>query len=152
VENVHAIDKRNGNTFWVDVVAKKMRNVRVAFEILEDGQIVPPGYQFMKCHMIFDIKMEYFRRKARIVAGGHITDAPAPITYASVVSREAVRIALLLAALNGLEIKAADILNAYITETMEERIWRVLGPEFGADVGKKAVIVRSIYGLNTSIC
>jgi hypothetical protein len=52
--------------------------------------------------MVFDIKMEYFKRKARLVAGGHNTKAPAIITYASVVSRETVRIALMLAALNDL--------------------------------------------------
>ena len=59
--------------------------------------------------MIFDVKREDFRRKARLVAGGHTTAAPATITYASVVSRESVRIALLLAALNDVEVKTADI-------------------------------------------
>jgi hypothetical protein len=43
--------------------------------------------------------MEDFRHKARLVAGGHMTKAPATITYAIVVSRETVRIALLMAAL-----------------------------------------------------
>jgi hypothetical protein len=42
--------------------------------------------------MIFDVKMEHFRRKARLVAGGHKTEAPATITYASgsVVSRKTI--------------------------------------------------------------
>jgi len=62
------------------------------------------------------------------------------------ISRETVRIALLLAALNDLEVKAADIMNAYITAPVEEKIWTILGPEFGADQGKKATIVRAIYG------
>ena len=42
--------------------------------------------------------MEDFRRKARLVAGGNMTTAPAAIAYASVVTRETVRIALTLAA------------------------------------------------------
>ena len=43
--------------------------------------------------MIFDIKMsENFRRKARLVADGHKTEAPSAMTYSSVVSRESVRI------------------------------------------------------------
>jgi hypothetical protein len=50
--------------------------------------------------MIFDVKMEYFRRKARFVAGRHTTDDPHVMTYASVVSRELVKIALTLVALN----------------------------------------------------
>ena len=54
------------------------------------------------------------RRKARFVAGGHMTKAPATLTYASVVSRETVRIALTIAALNGLQVKCGDVMNAYI--------------------------------------
>ena len=59
--------------------------------------------------MIFDVKREDFRRKAQLMAGGHTTAAPATITYASVVSRETVRISLLLAALNDVEVKTVDI-------------------------------------------
>ena len=51
-----------------------------------------------------------------------MTEAPATITYASVVSRESVRIALTLDALNDLEVKAEDIQNAYLTAPVTERI------------------------------
>jgi hypothetical protein len=37
--------------------------------------------------MIFDVKMEDFRRKARFVVGGHTTDTPYAMTYTGVVSR-----------------------------------------------------------------
>ena len=50
--------------------------------------------------MIFDVNMEYFRRKARLVVGIHVMEPPATIMYASVVSGDTVRIALALAALN----------------------------------------------------
>jgi hypothetical protein len=53
--------------------------------------------------MIFDVKMEDFCRNAQLVAGGNATDAPHVMNYASVVSRESVRIALTLAALNDLD-------------------------------------------------
>ena len=104
----------------------------------------------MKCHVIFDVKMEDFRQKARLVAGGHMTSEPDVITYSSVVSRETVRLALTIAALNDLEIKSADIMNAYITAPTKEKIWTTLGPEFGNDEGKKAIIVRALYGLKSS--
>ena len=81
--------------------------------------------------MIFDIKQEDFRCKARLVAGVHTTEAPATITYASVVSRESVCIALLLAALNDMEVKTADIENAYITAPCSEKIYMVLGSKLG---------------------
>ena len=85
------------------------------YSLMPDGHVAPNGYQKIPCHMVFDIKMEDFRRKARLVAGGHMTGAPATITYASVVSRETVRLALTIAALNDLEVKVGDVLNAYIT-------------------------------------
>ena len=85
--------------------------------------------------------MEDFTRKARLMAGGHKTNAPSTITYASVVSRETVRIALLMAALNNLEVKVGDVLNAYVTAPVTEKVWTVLGPEFGPDAGKNLSLI-----------
>ena len=116
---------------WADAIATEMKNVKVAFKILDYGEMAPQDHQFVKCHMIFDIKMKNFRRKARLVAGGHMTTAPAAVTYASVVSRETVHIALTLTALNELEVKCGDVLNAYITAPVKEKIWTYLGPEHG---------------------
>ena len=100
--------------------------------------------------MIFYIKQEDLRCKARLVAGGHTTEAPATITYVSVVSREAVIIALLLAALNDVEVKTADIENGYITAPCSKKIYTVLGPKFGSEAGKKAFVVRALYGLKSA--
>ena len=79
-----------------------------------------------------------------------MTGAPATITYASVVSRETVRLALTVAALNDLEVKVGDVLNAYITAPVKEKVWTVLGPEFGPDAGRRAIIVRALYGLKSA--
>jgi hypothetical protein len=103
--------------------------------------------------MIFDVKMEDFCRNARFYAGGHTTDTPHTMTYASVVSRESVRVALNLADLNDLndlDVKMADIENAYLTAPLTEKVWTVLGPEFGDDAGKRALIARALYGLKSS--
>ncbi len=81
VDDALSIDRWSGSTLWVDAIAKEMKNVRVAFDTLEDGRNVPHGFQFVKCHMIFDIKMEDFRHKARLVAGGHMTDVTATLSY-----------------------------------------------------------------------
>jgi hypothetical protein len=54
------LDKKNGNTFLADAIAKEMKDVCVAFKILLDGQSAPIGYQKIPCHMTFDIKMEDF--------------------------------------------------------------------------------------------
>jgi hypothetical protein len=136
---------------WQDAIRKEMTKVRVAFQVLEGDSEPPPTYQQIRCHLVYDIKMEDFQRKARLVAGGHMTESPpAHVTYAGVVSRESVRIALTLAALNDLEVKTADIENAYLTAPVGEKIWCRLGPEFGSDAGKKAVIVRALYGLKSA--
>ena len=79
-----------------------------------------------------------------------MTKAPSAVTYASVVTRETVRIALTIAALNGLEVKCGDVLNAYITAPVTEKIWTTLGPEFGEEAGCTAIIVRALYGLKSS--
>jgi hypothetical protein len=142
-----ALDRKNGNTLWADGIAKEMTEVCKAFDILPDGATAPVGYQKIPCHMVFDVKMEDFKRKARLVASGHMTEAPATITYASMVSRETVRIALMLAALNDLQVNVGDVLNVYITAPVKEKVWTVLGPKFGPDAGKRAIIVRALYGL-----
>ncbi len=96
------LDRKNGNTLWADAIAKEMKEVCIAFNILPDGHSASIGFQKIPCHMIFDVKMEDFRQKARLVTGGHRTKAPATITYASVVSRETMRLALIIASLNDL--------------------------------------------------
>ena len=62
-----------------------------------------------------------------------MTDSPDALTYSSVVSRESIRIGFLIAALNGLDVLAADIGNAYINAPCKEKIWTIGGPEFGND-------------------
>ncbi len=94
--------------------------------------------------------MEDFSCKARLVTGGHRTEALATITYTSVVSRETVRLALTIAALNDLEVKVGDVLNAYITAPVKEKVSTVLGPEFGPDTGRSAIILRALYGLKSA--
>ena len=97
--------------------------VQIALKILDDENDPLPGYQEILCHLIFTVKMEDFRIKACYVAGGHQTEAPATLMYACVVSRETVQIALMLAALNGLEVKTSNIQNTYLTAPCAEKIW-----------------------------
>ncbi len=79
VEEALTIDKATKTTFWHDAIQKEMRNNRIAFKFPEDGERIPIGYKWIRCHMIFDVKMD-FTRKARFVAGGHMTDPPSTIT------------------------------------------------------------------------
>jgi hypothetical protein len=152
VEQAQAIDKENGDTLWWDAILMEMKNVRPAFEQWEKSESeLPVGYQKIKCHFVFDIKMgENFRRKARLVANGNLTDTPPTLTYSSVVSRDSVRIALLVAALNDLQLLSCDIQNAYLTADCRERIYIVAGPEFGSEAGSLMLVKKALYGLKSS--
>ena len=77
-----------------------MKNIKVAFKVLPDGEEVPVGHQYMNCHMVFDLKIDGFKRNVHLVAGGHMTDAPPVMTYTSIVSCDTVQIALTIAGLN----------------------------------------------------
>ena len=107
------------------------------------------GFQEIRCHVIFDVKID-FTRKARFVAGGHTTDTPASITYSSVVSRDSVRLAFLVAGLNDLDVLAGDVTNAYLNAPCREKIWFEGGVETGEDRGKVLIVTRALYGLLTS--
>jgi hypothetical protein len=144
-----ALDQKNGNTFWADTIAKEIKDICVTFKNFLMGS-APLGYQKIPCHMIFDIKMEDFSHKAQLVAGGHRTKAPVTITYASVISCETVCLAHLMAALNDLKVKVGDVLNAYITAPVTEKVWTVLGAKFSIDAGKSAVIVHALHGLKSA--
>jgi hypothetical protein len=55
-----------------------------------------------------------------------------------------------MAALNDLNVKVGDVLNAYITAPITEKVWTALRPEFGIDASKTAIIVRALYGLKSA--
>jgi len=143
------VDRDTGTDFWRKAIEKEMSNVLIAFEFRDDN-IVPKFYKHIECHMIFDVKMD-LTRKARLVAGGHQTDPPSESTYSSVVSRDSVRLAFLVAALNDLDILSADVQNAYLNAPTKEKVYTTAGLEFGQEnQGRPAIIVRALYGLKSS--
>ena len=126
-----------------------MKNVQVAFDIRGHDDKPPPCFQYISCHLIFDVKLDG-TRKARFVAGGHLTDTPSLITYSTVVSRDSIRILLLMAALNGLDVMSCDIQNAYLNAKPREKVCFTAGDEFGLRKGSLVIIVRALYGLKSS--
>jgi Reverse transcriptase (RNA-dependent DNA polymerase) len=158
VEEALAIDEETGTNFWRNAIGKEMGKVKVAWKPREDitpeqvraGKVADMiGFQEIKCHVIFDVKMD-FTRKARFVAGGHLTEAPGSITYSSVVSRDSIRLAFLIAGLNDLDVLAGDVTNAYLNAPCREKIWFEGQLETGEDRGKVLIITRALYGLKSS--
>jgi hypothetical protein len=77
-----------------------------------------------------------------------MTEATKEETFASVVSRDTVRLFFRLAALNDLGVLSCDIQNAYLAAPNKEMVcWTMftdqLGPEY---TGKKAIIAKALYG------
>lgn len=146
IEEAYKLDEKNGNSFWRDAINREMENLKVAFDILKDNQEPPPGFTKASGHLVFDVRMT-LERKARWVKDGHKTPQPEWSTYAGVVSRESIRIALTYAALNGLPVCGCDIQNAYLQAPTTEKHYIICGPEFGLEnAGKRAIIVQALYG------
>ena len=79
-----------------------------------------------------------------------MTHTPDTITYSSTATRETLCIALTMAALRNLEVKAGDIFNPHVMAPNREKILTVLEPDFWDDAGKFATIVRELYGLKNA--
>ena len=149
VQRALEIDRETGTKFWEEAIRKEVGTVKPALDIKEKGDTPPVGSTLIDLTIVFDIKMD-FSRKARICARGDQTDPPASITYASVVTRESVRIGFLIAALNDLNVLSADVAGAYLNAPCAERVHTYLGPEFGDDVGRLAIIKKALYGLRSA--
>jgi Reverse transcriptase (RNA-dependent DNA polymerase) len=67
-----------------------------------------------------------------------------------VVSRDSVRLAFLIAALNDLNIMAYDVGNAYLKAPCHKKVWFVAGAEFGLQQGMVVKVVQALYGLKSS--
>ena len=120
------------------------------FRYLEKGEEVPDGYIKIPYHMVFDVKFDG-RHKARLVAGGHKTpDVPPDQVYSGVVSIETIRIAFVLAAMNNLDVCAANISTAFLYGHTNEKVYMIAGEEFGEHAGKSIIVEGGIYGLKTS--
>jgi hypothetical protein len=149
VKEAYASDKLNGNHFRAKAIEKEMGNVMVAFKPFGMGAAPPDNYKEIPLRMIFDVKMD-FTRKARLVAGGRLTDPPEALTYSSVVSCDSIWLAFMLAKLNDLEMISTNIRNAYLNAEVTEKNYAIAGPKFGELQGCTVVVVNALYRLKSA--
>ena len=88
------IDDETSTSHWRDALTREAKTVLPALRILDENENVPPGFKFIELLTIFDIKID-LTRKTRIYARGDQTDTPTSVTYASVVTRESIRIGVI---------------------------------------------------------
>ena len=90
-----------------------MLNVGISFEMQPNGDKALPGWSKVNGHLVFNLKMDC-TRKERCVLDGHKTPDPVGSAYAGVVSMESVMISFTSTGLNGLDVFADNIRNAYL--------------------------------------
>ena len=94
--------------------------------------------------------LRYFSRKSWLVAGDHMTNTTPPISYASVLYFGTACIALIIADLDYLEVRVYIIINAYITDSVTEKICTIMSLDFGEGHRNMDLILRSLYRLNSA--
>lgn len=97
--------------------------------------------------MIFDVKHQDLRHKARLVMGGHIVDSSSHVMYSSTIQDLSVRMVMHVATQNGFNMMVGDISNAFPTTPCAELIWSKAGPEFGAREGTIVTLKWTLYSL-----
>ena len=146
IEHAKQLDKKNGNIFWIQALAKETHNVSIAFELLEKGAKAQPGWKPSSGHITFDVKID-FTRKAGWVKDGHKTPDQSTSNYSVVVLRDSVWITLTYDFFNDVDVTAADIQNAYLQAPSSEKHFIIYRHKFGLEhVGKMAIIRQALYG------
>jgi hypothetical protein len=150
-EQALELDKINGNTKWRDAIDVELQQIDEYDTFIDkgDGHKPGPDYKKIKVHLIFAVKHDG-RHKARLVAGGHLTETPIDSVYSSVVSLRGIRMLTFIAELNDMELWATDIGNAYLESYTREKVYIIAGPEFGDKEGHTLIISKALYGLRSS--
>ena len=145
------LDREARNTFWADAIRKEVASLLAldCFEFHAPDHKPSSEYQWTKLSMIFEVKQDG-RRKARLVAGGHMVDPMGISSRSTVVKGISVRLLDLIANRNNLPILCGDIGNAFITADCLEKIYSRAGPEFEDREGSVMVFKKALYGLRSS--
>jgi hypothetical protein len=129
-EQAVSIDEDNKNTKWQDSTRKnsvRLMNMRPSMTKGKDINLALSTEDTCTSHL----RCQHDgRHKARLVAGGHLTETPIDSVYSSVVSLRGIRIVTFLSELNGCETWSTDVSCAYLESYTQEKVYIVAGPEF----------------------
>jgi hypothetical protein len=54
INHARALDRINENNLWMEALQKKMFNIGIAYEVLDDGASAPKGWNKVTGHFIWD--------------------------------------------------------------------------------------------------
>jgi hypothetical protein len=147
-EEALKLDELNQYAKWKDATITKMSQLKEYKSFIDAGiysrDKPPDGHKKIRAHLVFDVKHDR-HHKARYVAGGHLTDIPNESVYSGVVSLRGLRMVAFLSELNGLDLWATDIGNAYLEAKTSELLFIIAGPEFGDLEGHMLIIYKVLY-------
>jgi hypothetical protein len=149
-EEALKLDELNQNAKWKDATITEMSQLK-EYECFIDAALYsrdnpPDGHKKICAHLVFDVKHDGCH-KARYVAGGNLTDIPNESVYSGVVSLRGLRMVAFLSELNGLDLWATNIGNAYLEAKSSELLFIIAGPEFGDLEGHMLIIYKALYRL-----
>jgi hypothetical protein len=108
-------------------------------------------YQMTELRSIFGVKQDLVRRKARLVAGGHLIDILDHNYYSLTVKGISVKILHVIAHQQKLKQLCGYVTNAFVNAYTNKEVYVVAGLEFGEEaVGKIVMIRKALYGLASS--
>jgi hypothetical protein len=119
------------------------------FDIKSFGFTPGDDYQKTMLTIIYDVKQD-LRRKARLVAGGHLVDPLDHSVYSSTVKGISVKLLHVIAHKADLSQLCGDVSLAFVNAFTNELVYAIAGPEFGEHEGKTVIICKALYGLCTS--
>ena len=100
--------------------------------------------------MIFNIKKEDMRRKARYMVGGHKIDSAHLESYSSVVQSISIRLLLTIAEKEKLKVMCGDVENAFLNALNNEKVHAVADKEFREYQGCITELIKSLCGMSTA--
>eukprot|EP00957_Ditylum_brightwellii_P019808 1494378-Ditylum_brightwellii.AAC.1 len=107
-------DKNLENILWKEATKVEMDKTYMyeRFKSLGNGGKKPKDHVMIQVHLVYNVKQDR-RRKVRLVPGGHMTGPNTDTYYSSEVSLRAMRMMIVLAELNCMELIATDIGNEF---------------------------------------
>jgi hypothetical protein len=148
VRNAFELDKANDNLHWADTIKAEMKDLfnLEAFDIRSVGYNPGPTFQSTTLTIVFDVKQD-LRRKARLVARGHLVNPMDHSVYSSTVKGISVNLLHVIAHKAKLEQLCGDVSLTFVNTYTLEKVYAITGPEFGEQEGKPIVILKALYGL-----
>ena len=84
--------------------------------------------------------------KARLVAHQHLAKEPTETVYTGDVPLRNLRLAMLIAELNNVQLWRVDVRNTYLQAIIKEKLYIVAGPKFEELQGHVLIMYKALYG------